>query len=122
MPIAHVHITGPKPASYKRALIEGTMDAIIEGLSSPADHAVVRLSEADPECMGLPESRSDRFVFVEVFLYEGRSDQAKRAFARLLRGLLAQEPGIESSDVAIALHDMTRIDLDVLPGRSVDRG
>ncbi len=120
MPLAHVHITGPKPTAYKRALITGTRDAIIEGLGAPADRVVVRLSESDAELVDVPARRTDTFVLVEVLLYEGRSDETKRAFSRLLRQRLSHEPGIEASEIAIALHEMTKVDFDVLPGEPTE--
>ncbi len=120
MPLAHIHVTGPKSASYKRALIMGTRDAIIEGLSAPDQRVVVRLSESDAECVDVPACRTDRFVLVEVLLYEGRTEDAKRAFARLLRHHLGEDPGIEAREIAVAIHDMTKVDLDVLPGPAAE--
>ena len=120
MPLAHIYVTGPKSAAHKRALLEGTRDAIVEALAAPAERVVVRLTESDAECVDVPDCRTDRFVLVEVLLYEGRSEEVKRAFSRTLRQRFGEVLGIDSSEVAIALHDLTKVDLDVLPGQAAD--
>lgn len=118
MPLARIQITGQKPAAYKRALISATRAAIVEGLGALDERVVVRLSVDDAECVDVPVCRTDRFTLVEVLLYEGRSEETKRVFAQLLRARLSQDPGIEPSEVAVALHDLSKVDLDVLPGEA----
>ncbi len=116
MPLAHIRVTGPKPAEYRQALLSAVRTAIVDGLSVPDERVVVRISEDGPSFIDTPACRTDRFTLVEVLLYEGRSDDVKRAFARMLRERLAAAPGIEPGEVAVALHDMSKVDFDVLPG------
>lgn len=116
MPLAQVRITAPKSPEYRHALLSGVRSAIVDGLVAPDERVVVRILESEPDCVDVPDCRTDRFTLVEVLLYAGRSDETKRDFARVLRERLAENPGIAPSDVAVALHEMSTVDLDVLPG------
>ncbi len=118
MPLVNIIVAGAVPEQYRRALIMNTREAIVEGLSATDDRVVIRLSESDPGCFDAPVCRTDRFTLVEILLYEGRSDDMKRSFVRILRERLERSPGIEPSEVAVAFHEMSRADLDILPGRA----
>ena len=121
MPLATVRITGPKPAEYKQELLAIVRSTIVDGLVAPDERVVVRVCEDDSDCVDTPDCRTDRFTVVEVLLYAGRSADTKRAFVRLLRERLAITPGIEPSDVAVAFHDKSMVDLDVLPGEATQQ-
>lgn len=116
MPIARIDIAGTKSLEYKRALAHAVRECIVTFLAADDSRVTVRVSETPPECVDFPPCRTDRYTVVDILLYEGRTEEMKRAFAAGLRAALAKDPGIEPSEVAIALHLMSRSDLDVLPG------
>lgn len=118
MPLVRIDITGPKTSEYKQALISAVRAAVIDGLAAQDERVVVRLTETDAACVDVPNCRTERFTLVDVMLYEGRSPEMKVTFGRLLRERLALSPGIEPSEVAVALHDLSKVDLDVLPGEA----
>ena len=118
MPIARVDVTGPKSAEYKRDIMAAVRSAIVTCLGAGDERVNVRVVETEPECVDVPSCRTDRYTVVDVTLYEGRTDEMKRAFAETLRAGLALSPGIEPSEVSIALHSMSTTDLDVLPGEA----
>ena len=119
MPIARIDITGPKSAEYKRALAAAVRGAIVSCLGATDDRVNVRVVETVPECVDVPACRTERYTVVDIMMYEGRTDEMKTAFAEKLRAGLASNPGIEPSEVAIALHSMSKIDLNVLPGEAL---
>jgi len=118
VPIVRVDITGPKSAAYVRALLRGVRTAVVEGLAAPDERVTVRVIETAADHCDLPDCRTDRFTVVEIMLYAGRDDAKKAACSAMMRELLAAEPGIPACDVSIAYHDMTPVDLDVLPGEA----
>lgn len=122
MPIVRVDITGPKSAEYRAAVLRGVRTAVVDGLGAPIERVTVRLNETAPENSDLPTCRTDRFTVVDVMLYGGRTDEVKLAATKLLRELLAEDPGIPAWDVSVAYHDMTPVDLDVLPGQADSEG
>ena len=118
MPIARVDVTGPKSAEYKQAVMAAVRSAIVTCLGAGDERVNVRIVETPSDFVDLPSCRTERYTVVDIMLYEGRSDEMKRAFADTLRADLAAAPGIEPSEVSIALHSMAPTDLDVLPGEA----
>lgn len=116
MPIVRIDVTGPKDAAWKRALASRTCAAIVESLDVPRERVVVRVIETPDDCVDVPDCRTDRYTFVEVLMYEGRGADLKRAMVERIRAYLADDPGIEPSEVAIAIREASALDLDVLPG------
>jgi phenylpyruvate tautomerase PptA (4-oxalocrotonate tautomerase family) len=119
MPIARIDITGPKSAEYKRALIYAVRGAIVSCLGATDERVNVRVVETEPDCVDVPTCRTERYTVVDIMMYEGRTDEMELAFAETLRAKLASDPGIEPSEIAIALHSMSKIDLNVLPGEAL---
>lgn len=118
MPVVRIDITGPKPDSYKRALLSGARLAVTTALGVPDSRVTARVFDAVPECVDVPSCRTDRFTVVEVLLYEGRSPELKAALVAALRDVYAKSPGIEPSEVTVFIHDASPTDLDVLPGQA----
>jgi len=118
MPLVRIDITGPKPDAYKRALLTGARLAVTTALGVPDSRVTVRVNETAPECVDMPACRTDRFTFVEVLMYAGRTPELKAALVSALRDIYAESPGIEPSEVTVFIHDSSQLDLDVLPGEA----
>jgi phenylpyruvate tautomerase PptA (4-oxalocrotonate tautomerase family) len=118
MPIVRIDITGPKSPAWKRALLDGVCAAVVRALEVPRERVTVRVMETPDDCVDVPDCRTDRYTFIEVIMYEGRDADRKRALADEIRGRLAQDPGIEPSEVAVLVRDSSESDLDVLPGQA----
>ena len=118
MPVVRIDITGPKPPQWKRSLLDGVCKAVVEALDVPKDRVTVRVVETPDDCVDVPDCRTNRYTFIEVIMYEGRSDEMKRAFVETLRESLAADPGIEPSEVSVLLRESSKVDLDVLPGEA----
>lgn len=118
MPIVRIDITGPKPPAWKKALLDGACAAVVESLGVPRDRVTVRVIETPDDCVDVPDCRTDRFTIIEVIMYEGRSDEMKKAMVDALRERLAADPGIEPSEISVLIRDPSKIDLDVLAGEA----
>jgi phenylpyruvate tautomerase PptA (4-oxalocrotonate tautomerase family) len=118
MPVVRIDITGPKSAEWKRALLEGARAAVVSGLGAPDGRVTVRVVETPDDCVDIPDCRTRDFTVVEVLMYEGRTEEMKRAFVARLRETLAANPGIPPSEITVVLRDYSTLDLDVLPGEA----
>jgi 4-oxalocrotonate tautomerase len=118
MPIVRIDITGPKTAAWRRALLDGVCAAIVQALDVPRERVTVRVVETPDDCVDVPDCRSDRYTFIEVIMYEGRDTDRKHALVEEVRKRLAEDPGIEPSEVAVLIRDSSVTDLDVLPGEA----
>lgn len=118
MPLLRIDITGPKPAEYVSALLRQSRAAVLESLGVPDDRVTVRVIETPASHVDVPNCRTERYTVVEVLMYEGRTPELKAALVSALRGKLAEEPGIEPSEVAVSLRDAATVDLDVLAGEA----
>lgn len=116
MPIVRVEMVGPKEGPYKRAMLRAVRSGVQDALGVPQERVTVRLLELEPECVDLPGCRTERFTVVEIMLYEGRTPELKLACTQAIRDNLADDPGIEASDVAVLYRDVTPVDLNLLPG------
>lgn len=118
MPVVRIDVTGPKSPEWKRALMDGVRSAVTGALGAPDDRVNIRLIETPDDCVDVPDCRTRSYTVVEVIMYEGRTDEMKRAFADELRETLAADPGIPPSEVTVVLRDHTMVDLNVLPGEA----
>jgi phenylpyruvate tautomerase PptA (4-oxalocrotonate tautomerase family) len=118
MPLVRIDITGPKAPGYKRALLAGARRAVVSSLGVGDERVTVRVIETPAEWVDVPPCRTERFTFVEVVLYEGRTEELKRGLAKALREEFAADPGIEEREVSVLINDASPLDLDVLPGKT----
>lgn len=114
MPIVRVDVTGPKPLEYKTAVLRGVREAVVAHLNAPDERVSVRVCETECDCVDAPSWRSDRFTVVEVWLFAGRTDEAKAACVAALRDNLGAAPGVPAHDISVIFSDRTPSDLHVL--------
>jgi hypothetical protein len=96
----------------------GARAAVTSALGAPDDRVTVRVIETPDDCVDVPDCRTRDFTVVEVLMYEGRTEEMKRAFVTALRDNLGASPGIPASEVTVVLRDFSTLDLDVLPGEA----
>jgi len=118
MPIVRIDVTGPKTPEYKATLLAGARTAVVDSLGVGDERVTVRVVETPAEWVSVPHCRTERFTVVEVLLYEGRTEELKRALVKALRDTFAADPGIEECEVSVFINDASPLDLDVLPGQT----
>jgi phenylpyruvate tautomerase PptA (4-oxalocrotonate tautomerase family) len=118
MPIVRIDVTGPKTPEYKDALLAGARRAVVDSLGVGDERVTVRVVETAAEWVSVPSCRTERFTVVEVLLYEGRTEELKRALVKALRDAFAADPGIEECEVSVFINDASPLDLDVLSGQA----
>lgn len=74
-------------------------------LGLPANKRFHRFIPMQPENFIHPDDRSDQYTVIEVSMFEGRSDETKRAFLRQLIADISSQLGISIQDIEITIFE-----------------
>jgi phenylpyruvate tautomerase PptA (4-oxalocrotonate tautomerase family) len=97
----------------RAALSEAIHGAVMAALEYPAEkrfHRFLALDEAD---FVYPPDRGVDYTIVEISLFEGRSDDAKRALIAELFARIEQLAGVAPHSVEITLTETPRVNWDI---------
>lgn len=93
----------------RRAALSDTIHAcVIEALQYPPDKRFHRFLPLEPADFIYPADRSDQYTIIEISMFEGRSDEAKKQLIRLLFARLQADVGIAPQDVEITIFETPR--------------
>jgi phenylpyruvate tautomerase PptA (4-oxalocrotonate tautomerase family) len=81
---------------------------IVEALKLPADKRFHRFLALDPSDFIYPAGRSERYTIIEISMFEGRSDEAKKLLIHLLFEQLNTELNLSAQDVEITIFETPR--------------
>ncbi|HUX53817.1 MAG TPA: tautomerase family protein [Williamwhitmania sp.] len=104
MPLVKVEIIAGKSSQYKKALMDGIHQALVNTIKIPDHDRRQRLYELSAECFE-HDGRSDSYTIIEVTMFKGRSAEAKKSFYREVVDLLMANPGIPGNDITIVIND-----------------
>lgn len=93
----------------RAALSDAIHGAVMSALASPPEKRFHRFVALDGEDFVHPEDRGDDYTIVEISLFEGRSDHAKRALIAELFARIEQGAGIAPHSVEITLTETPRV-------------
>ena len=121
--MSQVKVFGLRTAldTCKNALSDAIHAAIMETLAYPAEKRFHRFIGLDKDDFIYPADRSDRYVIIEISMFEGRSVEAKKALIRALYKRIPEATGITPQDIEITLFETPRHAWGVrgLPGDEV---
>ena len=116
MPIVHVHVARGRPAGERKALLDGVHAALVEAFRIPEHDRNQILHEHAPE--HFESAKGPGFTLVELTVFPGRSDDAKRAlYAALVRNL-ERAPGIPPEKVLVVLHEPPLVNWGIRGGKA----
>jgi phenylpyruvate tautomerase PptA (4-oxalocrotonate tautomerase family) len=81
---------------------------VVEALKLPADKRFHRFLALDASDFIYPADRSERYTIIEISMFEGRSDDAKKYLIHLLFEKLSAELTISIQDVEITIFETPR--------------
>lgn len=116
MPIVHVHVARGRSAAQRKAILDGVHAALVEAFRIPEHDRNQILHEHAPE--SFESGKGPGFTLIELTVFPGRSDDAKRALhAAIVRNLQA---GAEMSpeQVLIVLHEPPLVNWGIRGGRA----
>ena len=108
MPLTRVSLRGGKPATYRKAILDGLYQAMRETFDVPEDDRFATISEHDDggfaygkEYLGI--RRSDDLVLIQLTVSNTRTVAQKKALYRRIVERLTESPGLRSEDIFINL-------------------
>jgi len=107
MPIVRIDIQSEKSTAYKRDILRGVREAIVEALGVPDDRVMQRLIETPADDIDAPEIRSDRLTIIEISMMPGRGPDLKESLYGAIVRKLGETPGIYSHDIMVLVNEPT---------------
>ena len=127
MALVRIEIFEGRPVQEKRELLDAVHEALISALHVPRGDPALRIVEHDPANFQRPSSphvTSERYTLVEIVMFAGRSEDAKRALYEEIVRRFAKL-GISGDDVTIVVLESPRCNWGVqggLPASEVELG
>jgi phenylpyruvate tautomerase PptA (4-oxalocrotonate tautomerase family) len=108
MPFVRIFLRPGTSPEYRKALGDGVHRALVEAMAIPSDDHFQVISEHpgadliyDPQYLGV--HRSDRIVFVQITMSQGRKPQQKRKLFKRIGEILEQSPGLARQDLLVSI-------------------
>jgi phenylpyruvate tautomerase PptA (4-oxalocrotonate tautomerase family) len=93
---------------HRRAISDAIHASAMAALGLPEDKRFHRFIALEPADFIRPADRGPGYTVIEVSLFEGRSDAAKRAFLAALMERVPAATGVPVNDVEITLFETPR--------------
>ena len=108
MPLARVSLRRGKPATYRKAILEGLYQALRETFDVPEGDRFMILTEHDEDdfvydANYLGIQRSDDLVYIQITVSNTRPTAQKQKLYRRIVEKLTEKPGLRPEDVFINL-------------------
>ena len=102
-PLVKIEIREGKSREYKKAILDGVHEALVEALKIPNSDRFQRIYELEEDDFEVPPDRTDQATIIEIKMFPGRSLEAKKNLYQYIIRNLEDNPGINGSDVMIIL-------------------
>lgn len=124
MPFVKIEILKGKSPAYKKAIMDGVHNALVEALKIPEYDRNQRLYELDKENFEISANKTESFTLIELTIFQGRSKEAKKNLYQKIAENLEKNPGIQKSDIMIVIHEppLENWGLRGIPANEVDLG
>ena len=108
--MAQVVVHGSRSSIEQRrsALSDAIHGAVMSALAYPSEKRFHRVIALDPEDFIYPEDRGDDYTIIEISMFAGRSDSAKRQLIEELFTRIDAEAGIAPHSVEITITETPR--------------
>jgi phenylpyruvate tautomerase PptA (4-oxalocrotonate tautomerase family) len=103
MPLVKIEIQKGKSKEYKKAILNGVHDALVEAIKIPDNDRFQRIYELDEDNFETPKTKTSNITLIEIVMFNGRSIEAKKALYIAINDNLALNPGIDGDDITIVL-------------------
>ncbi len=124
MPLVKVEIIKGKSSAYKKMLLDGIHKALVDSIKIPDHDRRQRLYELERENFE-KTGRSDDYTIIEITMFKGRSNEAKKKlYAEIVKNL-SHSLNINGSDITIVINEPPLENWGIrggLPANEVDLG
>ncbi|MBF0298412.1 MAG: tautomerase family protein [Oligoflexia bacterium] len=105
MPHVRIEMLKGKSSEYKKTITDNIHQALVEEFKTPENDRYFKIIEIEKENFDHGPRRSDDYLFIEILLFLGRSDDAKKKLYKNINDRLNRNPGINSIDIIIFLNE-----------------
>ncbi|MFX1276496.1 MAG: tautomerase family protein [Promethearchaeota archaeon] len=105
MVLVKVEIIKGKTKEYKNALLNGIHEALVNALKIPDNERTQRLYELEPDNFEIMTNKTELYTLIEITMFQGRSDNAKKHLFNEIVDNLAKSPGINGNDIIIVIYE-----------------
>ena len=124
MPLVKVEILKGKNIEYKKKLLDGIHQALVDALKIPDNDRRQRLYEL--ENINFEKTgRSDDYTIIEITMFKGRSTEAKKMLFTEIVQNITTALNISSNDITIVINEPPLENWGIrggLPANEVDLG
>lgn len=103
MPLVKIEIRKGKSKEYKKAILDGIHEALVDAIKIPDHDRFQRLYELDELNFESPPTKTDNVTIIEITMFKGRSIESKRNLYNNIVNNLSKNPGIDGNDITIVL-------------------
>ena len=105
MPLVRIEIIKGQSKEYKKTLLQSVHDGLVSALSIPDDDRNQRLYELDECCYERSPGKTEKFTFIELTLFPGRSTEMKKMTISEITRFLEERLHISPTDVFIIINE-----------------
>jgi len=103
MPLVKIEIRKGFSLEYKKAILDGVHQALVDALGIPDRDRFQRIYELDKGDFECPPDRSQAVTMIQITMFPGRSFEAKKKLYQNIIKNLGENPGIGGNDIMIIL-------------------
>jgi phenylpyruvate tautomerase PptA (4-oxalocrotonate tautomerase family) len=104
MPIVRISTLKGRTLDEKRAISGAIHEALVDSFRIPERDNNQRIDEYDPQDYILPPGRSEKYILIEITVFPGRSQEAKRVLYRAIVSKLGKL-NVDPMDISIILYE-----------------
>ncbi len=105
MPFIKMTIRSGKSGKYRKALLDGVHNALVQAFKIPEQDRYQILFELDAEHFETPSSKTENITMIEITAFKGRSNETKKQLYQAIVENLVKNPGIKGDDIMIIVHE-----------------
>jgi len=105
MPLVKIEMLKGKSSEYKKALLDGVHQALVDTFKIPEYDRMQMLYELDKENFEISSNRTEDFILIELTIFKGRSFEAKKNLYKAIVDNLEKALGIKRTDVMIVINE-----------------
>jgi phenylpyruvate tautomerase PptA (4-oxalocrotonate tautomerase family) len=117
MPLVNIEIRKGKPKEYKKAILDGVHQALVDSMEIPEDDRFQRIHELVKNDFEAPADRTDAVTIIQITMFPGRSFITKKKLYRAIVHNLGQNPGINGHDIIIVFLEPPMENWGILGGK-----
>ncbi len=103
MPQTKIYGNASFLAQSRQAISDTIHFCCVNALAFPEEKRFHRFIPLESENFIYPPDRSEKYIIIEINMFEGRSVDAKKQLIRLLFSRLSEQVGIDPNDVEITI-------------------